>query len=174
MIKLSSLCPISSQWNSTIIPLISRSRSCTSHILWICNETYEGPGTRAKAPIPRHFETAYCYRATNALKTLDPGAAAHMSLHLNNNVKERKIPTLWIPPFRRKPQAPGYLLTTPETLKASAAVKPLYPHPAFSVNGFFHKTDFFLSRKGTDPPERGCPCHNRRPARERSPRRIVG
>jgi hypothetical protein len=46
----------------------SRSRSCTSHILWICNETYERLSFN---------------RSSEALNSSVTGAAAHMSLHLN-------------------------------------------------------------------------------------------
>jgi hypothetical protein len=80
MIKLSSLCPIPTRWNNPdktahfkepflhIIFRHDEAKPRRTHYVWI----REG-----------HIGTTYCYRAPNALKTLDPGAAAHMSLHLN-------------------------------------------------------------------------------------------
>ena len=60
-------------------------------LLWICNRTLEY-SSRGE---PRHRElrgTACFGRVSDALN-VGPGAAAHMSLHLTNNVKERKRPT---------------------------------------------------------------------------------
>ena len=68
MIKLSSLCTIKPRWNALAKPLISR--SCSAHIL-----TY--------GYVKDMYEQLGFNREPDALKPSRPGAAAHMSLHLD-------------------------------------------------------------------------------------------
>src|SRR4051812_5187030 len=101
MIKLSSLCPSPSQWNSTTItasqgPALHISSDhhqvtpTTAHYVWI----REG-----------HIERVGFNRYSSASITPETGAAAHMSLHLFNNVKEpTKIPAQPPTPISQGPQ----------------------------------------------------------------------
>jgi hypothetical protein len=60
---------------------ISGSRSCTSHILWICNETCRDPAGASPEQDP--MERLDFNRSSNTQRLPVTGAAAHMSLHLN-------------------------------------------------------------------------------------------
>ena len=72
---------------------LSRSRSCTN--TW-CVLGHEEPPKRAslETSVERHN-----LPSTRRLKTVGPGAAAHMSLHQTDNEKERTAqPTPFLPP----------------------------------------------------------------------------
>src|SRR3954453_8769065 len=59
---------------------ISGSRSCTSHILWICNETCRAA---PKRELRRDPWNGLVLPFDDTQRLSPTGAAAHMSLHLN-------------------------------------------------------------------------------------------
>jgi hypothetical protein len=89
---------------------ISGSRSCTSHILWICNETYEGS---QRSELRRHPGTADFYRPDDTQRISPTGAAAHMSLHLNRQCQRADTPP------SPCPGQPGYRLRRRKRGRAS-------------------------------------------------------
>jgi hypothetical protein len=57
------------------------------------------PAAETEVPSSEVHGTAWLLPSTLHLEAARPGAAAHMSLHQNHNVKERKRPTPYLTPF---------------------------------------------------------------------------
>ena len=79
------------------------------------------------------------------LEVAGPGAAAHMSLHLNHNVKERKIPTPKLPFLSEGDHGACFLVTSVEDRVAVRCGEWLLGAPFDSVNALFPTFVILLS-----------------------------
>ncbi len=89
-------------------------------------------------------ETAWLLPSTLHLEAARPGAAAHMSLHQNHNVKERQKPTHRLSPFSGATCAPDFRCPPRRSVKSTASVEWLLCPTPHTVNTVLHFYGVFI------------------------------